>query len=166
MYEVGSYLLYRNAGVCRVESTDAPPLARMAERPYYKLCPAFSEGREAIYVPQDSPVPMRPVISGREAACYLNRAARLTPKSSGVQNAAESAVRYQRMLSTGDPEKTLLLLKEIREKEKRASGGKRKLNQADMKYRRLAEKLLCEEFAVALHTQPEEMKERIYQAME
>ncbi len=60
----------------------------------------------------------------------------------------------------------MLVIKEIWEKEKSLKKEKRKLTQADVKYRRIAEKLVCEEFAAALHTQPEAVKDRLYQAME
>lgn len=58
------------------------------------------------------------------------------------------------------------MLKAIWEKEKGLTGGKRRLNQTDVKYRRLAEKLVCGEFAAALHAEPEAMRERLYRAME
>lgn len=167
MYTVGTYLLYRSSGVCRVEGMDAPKMAKAEKRRYYKLRPAFSTGLDYIYVPLDSPVPLRPIISSGEAVRYLDLVAGLKPKTAGMQKTAELAAHYQDLLSTGDPENSLLVIKEIWEKEKGLAGtGKRKLNQADVKYRRLAEKLVCEEFAAALNTEPEAMKERLYQAME
>ena len=168
MYTVGTYLLYRSAGVCRVEGMDAPKMAKAEKRQYYKLRPAFSTGLDYIYVPLDSPVPLRPIISSGEAARYLDSVSRLKPKAAAMQKTAELSAHYQDLLSTGDPESSLLVIKEIWEKEKglTGTGGKRKLNQADVKYRRLAEKLVCEEFAAALHTEPEAMKERLYQEME
>lgn len=166
MYTVGTYLLYRSAGVCRVEGMDAPRMAKAEKRQYYKLRPAFSTGLDYIYVPLDSPVPLRPIISSGEAVRYLDSVACLKPKAAGMQKTADLTAHYQNLLSTGDPENSLLVIKEIWEKEKGLTGAKRKLNQADVKYRRLAEKLVCEEFAAALHTEPEAMKERLYQAME
>lgn len=158
--------MYRSAGVCRVEGMDAPRMAKTEKRQYYKLRPAFSTGLDYIYVPLDSPVPLRPIISSGEAARYLDSVACLKPKAAGMQKTADLTAHYQELLSTGDPENSLLVLKEIWEKEKGLTGAKRKLNQADVKYRRLAEKLVCEEFAAALHTEPEAMKERLYRAME
>ncbi len=166
MYTVGTYLLYRSAGVCRVEGMDAPKMAKAEKRRYYKLRPAFSEGVDYIYVPLDSPVPLRPIISSGEAARYLDSIARLKPGKAEMQKTADLTAHYRSLLSTGDPEKSLLVIKEIWEKEKGLTGGKRKLNQAEIKYRRLAEKLVCEEFAAALHTEPEAMRERLYRAME
>ena len=168
MYTVGTYLLYRSAGVCRVEGMDAPRMAKAEKRQYYKLRPAFSTGLDYIYVPLDSPVPLRPIISSVEAVRYLDSVAFLRPKSAGTQKTADLSAHYQNLLSTGDPENSLLVIKEIWEKEKglTGTGGKRKLNQADVKYRRLAEKLVCEEFAAALNTEPETMKERLYRAIE
>lgn len=166
MYTVGTYLLYRSAGVCRVEGMDAPKMAKAEKRRYYKLRPAFSTGLDYIYVPLDSSVPLRPIISGEKAARYLDLVAFLKPEPAGMQKTADLSAHYQALLSTGNPENTLLILKEIWEKEKGLTGAKRKLNQADIKYRRLAEKLVCEEFAAALNTRPEAMRERLYQAME
>ncbi len=101
-----------------------------------------------------------------EAMRYLDSIARLRPKVSETQKNADQAVRYQRLISTGDPENALLVIKEIWEKEKSLKKEKRKLTQADVKYRRIAEKLVCEEFAVTLNTGPESIKRRVYEAME
>ena len=166
MYTLGTYLLYRSAGVCRVEGMDAPKIAAAEKRRYYKLHPVFSTELDFIHVPLDSPVPLRPIITSGEAMRYLDSIARLRPKVSETQKNADQAVRYQRLISTGDPENALLVIKEIWEKEKSLKKEKRKLTQADVKYRRIAEKLVCEEFAAALHTQPEAVKDRLYQAME
>lgn len=166
MYPVGTYLLYRSAGVCRVEGMDAPHMEKTGNRQYYKLRPAFSTGLDYIYVPLDSPAALRPIVSDAQAAYYLDLLLQLRPKAVRTQKKAELAAHYQQLLSTGQPENLLLLLKEIWEKEKRLAGGKQKLCQADLKYRKLAEKLVCEEFAAALHTDPEQIKERLYQTME
>ena len=63
MFEKGSLMVYDTAGVCRVEDIGVPeglPAAREG-REYYKLSPVFGSG--IIYIPVDTKVFMRPVIS-------------------------------------------------------------------------------------------------------
>lgn len=42
----------------------------------------------------------------------------------------------------------------------------KKLGHVDARYQKLAERLVCEEFAAALDTTPDSMKGRLYAAME
>ena len=74
MFEKGSLMVYDTAGVCRVEDIGVPeglPAAREG-REYYKLSPVFGSG--IIYIPVDTKVFMRPVISRQEAQEILEGA--------------------------------------------------------------------------------------------
>ena len=51
-------------------------------------------------------------------------------------------------------------------KEKELAAHKKKLGQVDSRYLKIAERLVCEEFAVALNTGPESIRRRVYAAME
>ena len=60
----------------------------------------------------------------------------------------------------------MLLIKEIYLKEKELAAHKKRLGQVDSRYLKIAERLVCEEFAVTLNTGPESIKRRVYEAME
>ena len=64
MFSVGDLIVYSETGVCRVEQIGPPPFDPKAKREYYTLSPMNC--RETIYVPVDTQVFMRPILS-REA---------------------------------------------------------------------------------------------------
>ena len=60
----------------------------------------------------------------------------------------------------------MLLLKEIYLKERELLTRSKKLGQVDSKYLKVVERMVCEEFAVALDTTPDSIKSRLYEAMQ
>lgn len=62
-------------------------------------------------------------------------------------------------------EDCLLLIKEIITKQKQVSNKNKGLGDVDRQYLRLAERLVCEEFAAVLHTTPDTVKKRLNAAM-
>ena len=68
MFSVGSLIVYSGTGVCRVESVGPPPFDPRCKTEYYTLTPLRGSG--TIYVPVNSKVFMRPILS-RQAAQEL-----------------------------------------------------------------------------------------------
>ena len=165
MYAVGTSVLYARTGVCRIENIGSAPFQKHDEQRYYKLRAVFSTSGECIYIPVDTAVAMRPLIDSDEAAGYLEQLPQLKPQPLISQKPAELTVHYQEMLASGDPENFLLLMKEIYLKEKELAAHNKKLGQVDSRYLKVAERLVCEEFAVALQTAPETIKKRLYKGM-
>ncbi len=166
MYTVGTSILYGRTGVCRVENIGALPFQKREGDIYYTLRSVFSTSGELIYIPVDAAVLMRPLIGGREASDYLDRIPGLEPKAFSSRKPAELSAHYQRALASCEPESCLLLIKEIYLKEKELAAHKKRLGQVDSRYLKIAERLVCEEFAVTLNTGPESIKRRVYEAME
>lgn len=166
MYAVGTSILYGRTGVCRVEGIGAPPFQKKGEDSYYTLRSVFSTSGELIYIPVDAAVAMRPLIGGGEASDYLERIPKLKPELFSSRKPAELAAHYQGALASCDPESCLMLIKEVYLKEKELAAHKKKLGQVDSRYLKIAERLVCEEFAVALNTVPDSIKRRVYAAME
>ena len=166
MYAVGTSILYGRTGVCRVESIGALPFQKKDGDSYYTLRSVFSTGGELIYIPVDAAVSMRPLIGGGEASDYLERIPKLKPEAFASRKPADLAAHYQEALSSCEPENCLMLIKEIYLKEKELAAHKKKLGQVDSRYLKIAERLVCEEFAVALDTGPDSIKRRVYAAME
>ena len=166
MYTVGSSILYGRMGVCRVESIGSPPFQGEEGRCYYKLRAVFSSSGELIYVPVDAEASIRPLIGGGEAWDYLKLLSGLKPQACHARRPADLTVHYQEMLASCDLKDCLLLLKEIYCKRKDLAAHGKKLGQVDVRYLKLAERLVCEELAAALDTTPELMKGRVYEAME
>ena len=165
MYEVGTLVLYDKRGVYRVESVGAPPV-RGTTGDYYKLCAVFSNSNEIIYAPVDTSSSMRPLISGGEAAHYLELFSQLEPHVFRSGKTMELTAHYQSMLASRKVEDCLLLIKEIHARQRELVRQKKRLGQVDTQYLKLAEKLVCEEFAVVLDTAPELIRERLHAVTE
>ena len=69
MYHTGEFIVYGTSGVCEVTAVGQPAFARDEGRLYYTLTPVY--GTETIYIPVDSPVFMRPVISREQAEALI-----------------------------------------------------------------------------------------------
>ena len=162
MYAVGTSVLYARTGVCRIENIGSAPFQKHDDQRYYKLRAVFSNSGECIYIPVDTAVSMRPLIDSGEAAGYLKQLPQLKPQPLTSRKSAELAAHYQEMLASGDPKSFLLLIKEIYLKEKELAAQHKKLGQVDTRHLKIAERLVCEEFAVALQTAPESIKKRLY----
>lgn len=165
MYEVGTLVLYDKRGVYKIESVGAPPI-RGTSGDYYKLCAVFSNSNEIIYTPVDTVSSMRPLISGSEAAHYLELFSQLEPHVFRSGKTMELTAHYQSMLASHKVEDYLLLIKEIHISQKEMIRQKKRLGQRDTQYLKLAEKLICEEFAVVLDTTPDLIRERLYEVTE
>lgn len=165
MYEVGALVLYDRRGVYKVEHVGAPPV-RGAASDYYKLCAVFSNSNEIIYTSVDMTSPMRPLISGGEAAHYLELFAQLEPHVFRSGKPMDLTAHYKSMLASHKVEDCLLLIKEIHIRQKEMVRQKKRLGQTDTQYLKLAEKLICEGFAVVLDTTPDLIPERLYKATE
>ena len=161
MYEIGALVLYDKRGVYRVESVGAPPVQGSAGD-YYKLCAVFSSSNEIIYTPVDGDSSMRPLISGGEAVNYLELFAQMEPHVFRSDKPMDLTAHYQSMLASHKVEDCLLLIKEIHSRQRELVRQKKRPGQVDTQYLKLAEKLICEEFAVVLNTTPELIRERLY----
>lgn len=162
MYEVGTAILYGRTGVCKIEDIGSPPSQKHDKQPYYKLRAVFSTSGELIYIPVDSDVAMRPLIDSGRAAGYLEQFSQLKPQVFSSRKPAELIAHYQEVLASCQPESCLLLIKEIYQKERELTAHNKKLGQVDSRYLKIAERLVCEEFAVALQTGPDSIKKRLY----
>ena len=166
MYTVGTSILYGRTGVCRIEDIGSAPFQKHDGQRYYKLRAVFSTSGEFIYIPVDTAVAMRPLIGSGEAAGYLDQLPQLKPQPFASRKPVELAAHYQEVLASGSPESCLMLIKEIYLKEKELAAHRKKLGQVDARYLKIAERLVCEEFAVALQTAPESIRKRLYTGIE
>lgn len=165
MYAIGTLLLYDRRGVYEIESVGPPPLPDSEGCDYYKLHSAFSTSNETIYIPVDTAAYMRPLINGCEVSRYFELSAQLEPQVFTSRKTADLIAHYRDMLASCKPEDCLLLIKEIYTKQKNLSGHNKKLGQIDQQYLKLAERLICEEFAAVLNTTPDAVKKRLHAAM-
>ena len=166
MYRVGTSVLCGQMGVCEIEDIGVSPYQESQGQNYYKLRSVFSNSGERVYIPVSKAGSMRPLIDGSEASDYLDMLPRLEPKVCNSRKLPDLVAHYQEMLAACELKDCLLLIKEVYCKQKELAGRHKNLGQVDARYLKIAERLVCEEFAAALHTMPELIRERLYAAME
>ena len=149
MYQKGDLIIYGNQGVCRIENIGKLDIGSSSnEKEYYTLVPVFREGRT--YTPTDTKVHMRPLIT-KEAVNQLI-AMISTMQNSALENqTTQQLTSYYKDLideySCGD---LLQVIHNVRMKQEKMESQGKKLGQIDTRYRKEAEELLHEEFAVVL----------------
>lgn len=98
------------------------------------------------------------------AAAYLTEMPALEVRTSRYPKQALLAQHYQELLQSHCVPDYLRLFKEISCKERQRKNSGKKLNLMDKDYYATAEKLLSEEFALALQTTPDAMREQLHTA--
>ena len=110
-------------------------------------------------------VGMRPLVNEGQVIEYLELASTLEPQVFHSKKTTELTAHYRAALSSCKLEDCLLLIKEISTKQKELASHNKKLGPVDEQYLKLAERLVCEEFAAVLRTTPDAAKKRLYTEM-
>ncbi len=165
VFAVGNSVMDGRTGVCTIEEIGPIHNQKQDKQSYYKLRAMFSTTGELIYAPVDGAVSMRALIDSEEAFIYLAQFSQLKPPAFSSRKPADLTAHYREMLASCELKNCLLLLKEIYLKEKRLTAQKKNLGQVDIRYLKIVERLVCEEFAVALQTGPDSIKKLLCLAM-
>ena len=146
MYQIGDYVVYGGSGVCQVmEVGTAASSACDRHRAYYTLRPLA--GTETIYLPVDSPVYTRPVITRAQAERLIAAIPSIEEDHFTSHSLRMSTEHYQTVLRSHDCRELVQLIKAVYAKSRRSG---RRVSQIDQRYRKRAEELLHGELAVAL----------------
>ncbi len=163
MYKIGDHVVYGKLTVCKIEEIATPSFESNKEKKYYKLSPVFdNHSNTTIFVPCGAEENLRPVIDASTAQSALKELPKVKPTVFAAKKTQFIIAHYQELLDSNDVRKHLYLVKEIALKEKTQA---KKLNESDGRFRAKTEKLLCEEFALALNETPESIKQKIYEAL-
>ena len=149
MFSVGSLIVYSGTGVCRVESVGPPPFDPHCKTEYYTLTPLRGSG--TIYVPVNSKVFMRPILS-RQAAQELDY--------------RMLAQRYRSFLDSHSCEDLVQLIKTVYTKSKTSTQHGKKPSKVDQDFQKRAEFLLHDELSAALDIPFDQVGEYITQQIE
>ena len=165
LFSVGEKVVYKTNAVCNVEAIETPSFVKETGKKYYKLRYLFSNGNEVVYVPVDSDVSVRAVMSEGEAKmCFDTLKHKEAPNYEPRQPALLTA-HFQQMLSDCSIDGSLMVLKEILLREKRYEEIGKKLRQAEIHFLSIVEKAVSEELSVALGKEIDEVKCLIRQAV-
>ena len=100
MYQTGEFIVYGTSGVCRVDAVGKPPFGGEEDKMYYTLVPL--SGTETIYIPVDSPVFTRPVISREQAERLIDAIPSIEVDHFTSHSLRMSTEHYQAALQTHD----------------------------------------------------------------
>lgn len=162
MFQPGEVIIYSGHGVCRVKEIGHPSIrGANPDKLYYKLAPVYEVGD--IYIPVDSRIFMRPIITKEEAEDLICRLPEIKEKSYAIINSNMAQARnfYKSILETHDCAMLFELLRGFHAKAKK---GKR-LGQVDISYMKRTEELLYGELAAALDIPLTEVEDHIKRAI-
>ena len=151
MYEVGALLVYDTTGVCRVDDIGIPEGMSLQDktRKYYKLSPVFGSG--TIYIPVDTKVFMRPVISREEAETLIRKIPEIQEEDTcDIHNQKVLEDHYKASIHTHECEDLVQLIKTVYAKKRKLEQRGKKTGKMDQQYMKRAKELLHGELAVAL----------------
>lgn len=161
MYQKGDLIVYGSSGVCRVE--DIGPLKGAGgvreKRDYYTLSPVFGSG--VIYIPADTGIFMRPVLSKDQVDELIDRIPALEEKECDLSNLRQLTEHYHAAFESHQCEDLLRLIKALYQRGQNTMKQGRRVGLTEMKYRKHAEELVHGEFSVALGVPYEEVPEYI-----
>ena len=157
MFGINDYVIYGSEGVCMVESIGHPDISGLDKaREYYTLSPIYRTGK--IYTPVDSTIRMRKALTKAEAegiimsieniCCELD-----VPKDNKLAN-----LFYKELVTSYECEKLISIIKYVFLKQREFLAIKKNLPAVDLKYMRIAEDMLYNEFGFALGISPKEVK--------
>ena len=145
MYQAGEFIDNGTSGVCKVEAVGKSPYEGEEDKLYYTLTPVA--GTETIYLPVDSPVYTRPVITRAQAERLIAAIPSIEEDHFTSHSLRMSTEHYQTVLRSHDCRELVQLIKAVYAKSRRSG---RRVSQIDQRYRKRAEELLHGELAVAL----------------
>lgn len=165
VFSIGDKVVYKTNAVCNVEAIEVPSFVKDKDKKYYKLRYLFSIGNEVVYVPVDSEVIVRAVMSKDEAEkCFDILKNKEAPDFEPRQHALLT-LHFQQMLSDCSIEGSLMVIKEILLREKKYGEVGKKLRQAEVHYLSIVEKAVSEELSIALDKAVDDVKAMIRTAI-
>lgn len=166
MFEKGSLLIYDTVGVCRVEDIGIPSGIPVSdkEKKYYKLAPVFGSG--TIYIPVDTKVFMRPVITKDEAETLLAKIPEIREDLCDTRNQKVLEDHYKASFQSHECEDLVQLIKTVYLKKQNLERNGKKTGKTDQQYMKRAQGLLHEELSIALGIPVEEVEEYITRVVE
>ena len=165
MFLVGEKVVYKTNAVCNVESIETPAFLKAEGKKYYKLRYLYSNGNEVVYVPVDSGVNIRKIMSQKQAKECFEILENVQIRDLQIKQPALLAEHFQMLLSDGSIEGTLKVLKEILIINKKKCEQGKKLRQIEEHYLVIVERAVTEELSVVLGKEMDEIREMINKAV-
>jgi len=154
MYKINDVVMHKNSGVCEITDITLKIFIDK-EIDYYVLKPLYND-KSVIYCPVSNEDKLRTIISKEKINEILNKLK--DDKIKFIENKNLRADEYNKIIKEGNQEKLISLIRAVRfMKDERLKNGK-KLNLADERAMKEAEKLINQEFGYALNICPEQVE--------
>ncbi|MBE6543132.1 MAG: hypothetical protein E7675_01895 [Ruminococcaceae bacterium] len=156
MFNIGDTVMYRNEGVCKLAEITEKNFSGKAAK-YYVLRPIYKETAR-VYVPVDNELlvsKMKKILSSEEIEAVLIKLSKTD--SVWIADADERKQYYSDIKSSSDRAKILGAVIEIKKRQIPADKNAKKPHIFDLSFMRENEKIICEEFALALGIKPSEV---------
>ncbi len=156
MFEKGSYVVYGNGGICKVEDVAYLNMPGCdSSKKYYVLASASSKGTKSFLPVDNTKVILRDLISEDEALKLIEEIPNI--QELGITNDKVREEKYKELLKTCDCRDMVCVIKTInlRKKERLAIG--KKVTVTDDRYFKIAEEHLYSELEMVLGKEKEEV---------
>lgn len=166
MFQKDDLVFYGNVGVCRVEEIGKPPSTSPVDgdKLYYKLSPLYDTSE--IYIPVDTKMFMRPVISRQEAEELIRQIPAIREDDYASDKRMEMAEHYRGFLNSHTCEDLMCLMKTLYQRGQQSIQRGRNPGAMEQDFKKRAEGLLYGELAVVLGVPVEEVEGYISQRIE
>ncbi len=162
MFQIGQQIIYGSNGVCRIEDIVLRENQMLGE-PQQVYIMRLASGLTS-YVPVESSVFMRALVSPEEAKAVIREFPAITTKSFPATNSKALADLYRSILSRHDPRQTLCLYKSLRAKIDRALENGKRPGAMDERFAAAAIQEVADEFAAVLCVPPETVESELLTA--
>lgn len=162
MFSVGEYVIYASTGVCKIDDIRKENFGG-ERKSYYILKPVYL-ANSTIYAPVgSSEEKMKNVISKEEVEQLIGT----MPEEEiiWIDDDNQRKEKFTDIVRHGDRHELIRLLKSLHHKQKEKLASGRKFHSADERIMKDAEKILFEEFALALKIKPEDVVTFISQSL-
>ncbi|MBQ8267369.1 MAG: hypothetical protein IJZ21_03180 [Clostridia bacterium] len=157
MFKIGDVVIYGVQGICKIYSCETKQIGRQSAD-YYVLKPIFNEST-AVFVPVENELltaKMQNVLTKAQVDELVEKIPQIDVIKANDEN--QKRELYKSILSGGDRERLISLIKTIRlERDARRQSNK-KLNINDEQTLRKAELLIYNELGFVLGCEPDEVK--------
>lgn len=161
MFKINDYIMYGTTGVCEVIDIKEEKFINSTKKECYVLRPIYCKNT-IIKIPTDNnKISMRKIISKDEINSLIKNIHNKDIIS--IDDDKERAEKFKSMLKNGTCEDLIILIKSIYSNRKLLG---KNVYKNDDDIRKLAEKLLNEEFSVILKINPDEVKSYILKHMQ
>ncbi len=149
-YVAGDFVMYRSAGIYRIDDIRRENFSGMGEREYYVLS-AARDPSSIVFVPTDIPElekKMRRIMTREEIFSVIDQFEQ--SELLWVEETREREAKYSEILAEGDSRKILWLLKTLAIHKTELESVRRHLYASDAKLLAAAERAITDEFSFVL----------------